>query len=506
MSGLEIGSAVVIVALSLACLPRWWMVAQKEHYGPGRVTAIHRLWAASRPVQWVAGAAAVVLGLAGLFLPPLGAVSALLWLSLPLGLPLWQRGAVVFTPRLRRLAAVNVALVVAVAAVLWLLSTDSLMVVGLLPLVIAPLTDVALAIAKPIEDRLARRWQVQAANTIRRVNPRIVAITGSYGKTSTKNFANHLIQGRWSTLASPASFNNAMGLSRAVNDRLEPGTDVFIAEMGTYGPGEITALTTVFPPEISAITTIGEAHLERMKDKATIARAKSEILPPARTVVLSIDDPELRDLVTAYTTGEYAGTKRVITVSAQDPSADISLLEGSLTIEGETHPVAGDWSHPINVAVAVGLARALDVPTQTIVARLPGIPGTPHRAEANRTAEGVWVIDDTFNSNPTGAAAALRKAVGLAGETGTVWTITPGMVELGHEQASRNEDFARAATASERMRLAVVGWTNRRALTKGEPDRTLTFGSRTEAQRHVLAQVRPADVVLYENDLPSHYP
>ena len=154
--------------------------------------------------------------------------------------------------------------------------------VALVPLLALPIAEVALLAAHPLEDQLGRRYEVSAAAKIKQVAPRVVAITGSYGKTSTKNYAAHLMAGRWSVLASPASFNNVLGLARAVNDRLTPGTDVFVAEMGTYGPGEIARLCRMFPPEVSAITTIGEAHLERMKDRATIVRAKSEILEPAQ--------------------------------------------------------------------------------------------------------------------------------------------------------------------------------------------------------------------------------
>lgn len=80
------------------------------------------------------------------------------------------------------------------------------------------------------------------------------------------------------------------------------------------------------------------------------------------------------------------------------------------------------------------------------------------------------------------------------------------MVELGSEQAARNAEFARAATATDALRLCVVGRTNRKALGAGDPSRTETFGSREEAMRHVLAAAGPGDVVLYENDLPDHYP
>jgi UDP-N-acetylmuramoyl-tripeptide--D-alanyl-D-alanine ligase len=154
----------------------------------------------------------------------------------------------------------------------------------------------------------------------------------------------------------------------------------------------------------------------------------------------------------------------------------------------------------------VGLALALDVPEQTVVDRLATVPATPHRAETSTLDTGVTVIDDTYNANPEGAARALARARSLLGEGGTVWTVTPGMVELGAEQARRNADFARAATAGDDMRLVIVGRTNRVALSAGEASRTQVFGNRDEAARHVMATAAAGDVVLYENDLPDHYP
>lgn len=497
---------VVIGLVTLLSYLRWLRVAQREHYEPGRLFAIAGIWTRSRPVELVLLLAVVAVCVASFWLPWGGIVGALLWLGWPAGMSFVGAKRLVFTDRVRRLAAVVVVLHVIAAVVLALVPSHAVVV---LPLLVLPIAEAGLAIMAPVERRLARKWQVQAAAKIRRVSPRVVAITGSYGKTSTKNYATHLMQGRWSTLASPASFNNVMGLSRAVNDRLEPGTDVFVAEMGTYGPGEIKALTEIFPPEVSAITTIGEAHLERMKTRATIVKAKSEILPPARAVVLNVDVPEL-----ARIADELTATKKVVRCSTEAGSqADVIVSAGAdhdvarVIISGVSYDVVlpDEVGHPINVAVAVGLALAVDVPVETILQRLPGVPATPHRAEAAQTPGGVWVVDDTFNSNPTGAAAALAKAQRLAGEAGTVWTITPGMVELGSEQAARNADFARAATATERLRLCIVGRTNRKALRAGDPGRTLEFDSRQAAADHVLTHAGAGDVVLYENDLPDHY-
>ncbi|MBO0841716.1 MAG: UDP-N-acetylmuramoyl-tripeptide--D-alanyl-D-alanine ligase [Nocardioides sp.] len=494
--------AILLVTslLTLVSYYRWLRVAQREHYEPGRLLAIEGIWTKARPVELVLLLAVVAVCVASFWMPYGALVGALLWLAWPVGMSFVGPKRLVFTDRVKRLGGVLIALHLVLTIVLALVPVP---LAGVLPIAAVPLAEAALAIMWPAEKRMARKWQVQAAETIRKVSPRIVAITGSYGKTSTKNYTTHLMQGRWSTLASPASFNNAAGLSRAVNERLTPGTDVFVAEMGTYGPGEIAKLTEIFPPEVSAITTIGEAHLERMKTRETIVRAKSEILPQARTVVLNVDVPEL-----AAIADELAASKRVIRCSAQPGTkADVRVIGSTLEIEGATYEVTmpEEVGHPSNVAVAVGLALAVDVPAETIVQRLPQIPGTAHRAETNKTPGGVWVVDDTFNSNPDGAAAALAKAQKLAGESGTVWTITPGMVELGTEQATRNAEFAKAATATDRLQLCIVGRTNRKALRSGEAARTHEFDSRKAAADHVLASASAGDVVLYENDLPDHY-
>ena len=489
---------IVVALLSLVSYLRWLRVAQREHYEPGRVLAIVGMWVRAGGIN----GAALFLILLGCIIslgdPLVGIVFAIWWLLWPHGMALVGPRRLTFTPRVKRLAAVVVVVHVIAAVVLGL--NDA---ISILPPMSVLIAEIGLLATRPIENRYARKWQVQAADKLRRVSPRVVAITGSYGKTSTKNYAAHLMAGRWSTLASPASFNNAMGLSRAVNDRLEPGTDVFVAEMGTYGPGEIAQLVSSFPPDVSAITTIGEAHLERMKRREVIVQAKSEILPPASTVVLNVDVPELAKIA-----DDLAATKRVIRCSATaGTAADVSLVGTTLTIDGQSYDVTlpAEVDHPTNVAIAVGLALAVDVPVDTIVSRLSGIPATPHRAETTWREDGLVVIDDTFNSNPTGAAAALKRAESLAGPDGTIWTITPGMVELGNEQFARNAELAKAATATPRHRLCIVGRTNRKALLSGDKTRTYLYPSREAAATHVMREVSGGDVVLYENDLPDHY-
>ncbi len=501
---------VLVAVLTGVSYLRWWRVAQREHYQAGRLLAMAWIWCRAYRPNLVVGAVLLVLAFAGFVSVWVALAAAGVWLLWPLGLDLWPRTArLVLTGRVRRLVAVTLVLHALVATVLILVGA-----VALLPLAVLPVAELALLVTAPVEQRMGRRFAASAATQIAKVAPRVVAITGSYGKTSTKNYAAHLMSGRWSVLPSPASFNNAMGLSRAVNDRLVPGTDVFVAEMGTYGPGEIAALCELFPPEVSAIVTIGEAHLERMRNRETIVRAKSEILPPARTVVLNVDVPEL-----AEAADRLDGEKRVLRCSAGGAAhADVIVAPAQPDTDGSAgwRVVIGgserrvtlppETGHPINVAVAIGLSLAIDVPEATIWERLGSIPATPHRAETTTLANGITVIDDTYNANPDGAAQALVTARSRVGDDGTVWTITPGMVELGSRQAERNAELARLATAAPGMQLCIVGRTNRAALLRGASGQAACFPGREAAVAHVMAHAAAGDVVLYENDLPNHYP
>ena len=108
-------------------------------------------------------------------------------------------------------------------------------------------------------------------------SPVTVAITGSFGKTTTKLYVRHLVAGQRSVLASPASFNNTGGLARTLNEHLTPGTEVFVAEMGTYGPGEIRKMCAWVQPSIGVIVNIGPVHLERMRSLDGVVKAKAEI-------------------------------------------------------------------------------------------------------------------------------------------------------------------------------------------------------------------------------------
>jgi UDP-N-acetylmuramoyl-tripeptide--D-alanyl-D-alanine ligase len=516
---LLISSAVLGLAAAVLSTLRWLRVAQREHYIAPWVGVIEAVWLRTRPlalVQLLVAIALTIVALVGVGLGvgdrespwqlQLGLPVAFVILAVfPLGLGVRGRSsALAWTPRLRRLL---VAWVVVFGGATALLALASGIAALAITLILAPqLMDLALAIMAPIEKRLSRKYLVSARKRLTQVRPKVVAITGSYGKTSTKGYVAHLLSGAFSTVASPASFNNLMGLSRAVNDRVVPGTEVFVAEMGIYGEGEIRELSESFPPDVAAITTIGEAHLARMGTREVIFRAKAEITEKAGTVVLPIDDPLLLGLAEIC----RAQGKTVITVSTDaDTSADVVVADSTVTVavagqKPETAPVTiSGVGHAVNLAVAVGIATALGVPLSQLAGRLAALPDSAHRAEVQRAASGVTIIDDTYNSNPVGAARAVEGAAALASGAPLV-VVSPGMVELGPVQRDRNRAFA-AQVHDAGGQLFAIGTTNRKALVDGAPDARL-FARREQAVAAALDQAGERGVILYENDLPDHYP
>jgi UDP-N-acetylmuramoyl-tripeptide--D-alanyl-D-alanine ligase len=496
-------STALLGACLLAAIPaglRWLRVAQREHYLAGSVAAFSGRWWTSGPLNRVL-LGLMVFGLVGswwsgwwAFLVPAAQIG-------PIGLSIRGRTSpLVWTARLRRVAIVAGILMIGVYSVGAALESGFLIALGLF--LLPALVDIALRVLGPIELMLGNRWVEQASARLKASGAKVVAITGSYGKTTTKQYAAHLLGGTFRTVASPASFNNRMGLARAINEHLVPGTEVFVAEMGTYGPGEIESLTQWVPPDVAAMVAIGPVHLERFRTLERIVAAKSEILDRARVGVISVDHPLLARLAL-----ERQETMDVITVSSEGDDARVTVEKGLVRVDGVK---LGEISHdvfPVNLAVAVGIGLALGVEPADMESRMEALPRPEHRQTLSNSERGFAVIDDTFNSNPAGA----RMALGLlerVGDGGRKVVVTPGMVELGPDQFEQNIVFA-AESAAVADDLLIVGRTNRDALLEGSAKggaSVTVVTSREEAVDWVRRNLGPGDAVLYENDLPDHYP
>lgn len=490
ISALAVGSA-------LASL-RWLRVAQREHYLAGSVGRFAWRW-------WTATPGSVALAVAGvgaLGASPFRSEAALVVAAVtaigPPGLGLKGRtSALAWTGRLRRLTA-GLGIIVGAGMVAGGLVHPA--IAALTAMGVPVFLDLVLGALRPIEERLGRPWVEKAARALRESGATVVAITGSYGKTTTKGYVAHLLSAERRVLASPASFNNRMGLARAVNEHLAGKVDVFVAEMGTYGPGEIAELCSWIPPDVAVITAIGPVHLERFRTEERIVQAKAEILNGAGTAVLNVDDSRLAALA------ESSGNRRVVRVGTTG-GLEVAVREGRVEVNGEPIGSSPASAHAGNVACAVGVAVALGLDPAAVGRRLDALVEPEHRRTVATGSSGVVVIDDTFNSNPTGARAALR-ALAEVPVTGRRAIVSPGMVELGRRQPEENRAFAVEA-GGVADHLVVVGRTNRRALLEGADVAgipTTVVADREEAVAWVKAELGDGDAVLYENDLPDHFP
>ena len=509
-------SIVGLAALAIASI-KWLRVIQRQHYLVGSVVSMARVWTGAYPLNRLIVFVPWIAAISAFFIDPdlAGIVGALALAAFPIGLGIRGRtSTLAWTARLRRLASM---VVVMTGGLIWLIEwaasagivrdamagIPGVVVIAVFPLVL----EIAQVSAAPLERRLSQRFVDQAASALARVGPVVVGITGSYGKTSTKGYVRDLLQGSKRVIASPASFNNRLGLSKAINEHLTGDAEVFVAEMGTYGAGEIADLCTWIPPDIAVITAIGPVHLERFRTERNVLAAKAEILEAAKVVVFNVDHPMLEGLADRPT------DKTVWRCGTTDRATDVRVVKGDENVEvivgGES---IGSARLPgvfaTNLACAVAVSLEIGVSQKTIMERIALLEPPDHRQKIYESAGGFMIIDDTFNSNPTGAARALTVLAGHGGPEARRVVVTPGMVELGPKQADENQQFATNAShiADD---IVIVGRTNRRWLvrgTKAGEASVIVVRTREEAVDWVKANLGLGDVVLYENDLPDHYP
>jgi UDP-N-acetylmuramoyl-tripeptide--D-alanyl-D-alanine ligase len=486
---------------------RWLYVAQREHYLPGSTIRFAFRWSVAGIANVLAAVLLTVLALAAWAPAPLGVVSAAV---LGVIAAFWPFGlsakGMAWTARVKRLAGLAAAgAAVFLGLTWWWLGVRGLLA-GLAAVTLGSdlVMDLAMRVAWPIERRLQRQWVEKARTRLRQVGPGVVAITGSYGKTTAKEYVRRTLGLAGPTMASPASFNNAMGLSRAVNEHLAPGTKWFVAEMGAYGPGEVRAMCEWLPPDIAAITAIGPVHLERFGSLDVTLSSKAEIFERARVAVVNADDERLA----AHADVLEASGKRVIRCGTT-PGLDVTVSDAgdswTATIDGTVVEHIPKVPFATNLAVALGIGLAADVPPDGLAGAFAGAETPEHRQSIVTADGGFSIIDNTFNSNPAGAASSLAL---LGAFDGRKVVVTPGMVELGNMQAEENRAFG-AAASRVADDVVVVKRTNRRALLEGAAEGSATvhgFPDRDTAVAWVRAHLGPGDAVLYENDLPGHYP
>jgi UDP-N-acetylmuramoyl-tripeptide--D-alanyl-D-alanine ligase len=424
----------------------------------------------------------------------------------------------VMTWRARRLAICQGLLAVGLSSGSLWRGNAALMAILPLAALASPLTTTAANLLLfPVEEALRRYYLRDAARKLRRLAPTVVAVAGSYGKTSTKEFLATILSARYEVLKPPGSYNTPMGLSRLIREQLRPTHEVLVAELGDWVPGDIALLCGLLRPTVGVVTTIGPEHLERFRTMDRVVASKSELLealPAQGAAVMNQDDPTVRGLADRGWAASVIrfGLADEAQVRARDVRTTREGLEFVVQIDGAAEAafkVGVLGRHNVsNLLAAIAAAHSLGMTLDEIATAARRIAPVEHRLQPIEGSGGVLVIDDAFNSNPRGAAAALDVLAELDG--GQRILVTPGMVELAEREFDENRAFGRRA-AGVCDAVVVVGRQRAAPLVAGLRDggfpdeRLYVVSDLAEATGRLNTLVRSGDVVLFENDLPDTY-
>ena len=305
--------------------------------------------------------------------------------------------------------------------------------------------------------------QALARGLRREINPLVVAVTGSNGKTSTKEFLRAVLGARHRVAATPGNFNNHVGLPLTLLG-LEHGHEVMVCELGMNHPGEIAPLAAIAEPDIAVITNIGVAHIEFMGSREAIAREKGELVAALSSdglAVLNADDP-FTDSIAARCRGRVvrAGIDAG-DVQAREPVAIADGMAFTLSAGGESVPasipVAG--RHMVAnaaLAAAVGWCRGLAL--KDIASALAGTRPSDGRLQL-REAGGLRFLDDSYNANPDSMRAGILTLIesARAAGGGRTLAVLGHMAELGPEAGEIHRDLGGWIAGQGIDALCVVG-------------------------------------------------
>jgi UDP-N-acetylmuramoyl-tripeptide--D-alanyl-D-alanine ligase len=345
-------------------------------------------------------------------------------------------------------------------------------------------------------------YQRLAANYRKSLTLRVVAITGSNGKTSTKDFAAAVLARRFQVTKTQGNFNNHVGLPRTI---LEAGSrdEVAVWEIGMNHPGEVAALAKVAAPDVGIITNIGVAHIEFMGSREKIAEEKgalSQAVGAEGTVILNADDPFTKGIAArtggkVILAGTTAGTIRASEINQSGSATDFTILEGAHRCRAQL-PVPG--LHMVqNALLAVAAGRVFGLSLEECAVGLVGAPLTKARLQV-KEIRAVQFLDDSYNANPDSMKAALRTLVELDAD-GQRIAVLGEMRELGDESERAHREVGEIAAALKVDHLIAIGSvaaTIAEAAKRAGLENSSTVASTAEAAELLVELATPGDLVL----------
>src|SRR5947207_904988 len=362
-----------------------------------------------------------------------------------------------------------------------------------------------------VSDTLAG-YQNLAANYRRSLPLKVIAITGSNGKTSTKDFLAATLSRGFRVTKTEGNFNNHVGLPQTML-AASSSDEIAVWEIGMNHPGEIAALSKLAAPDAAVITNVGRAHIEFMGSREAIAAEKgalAEAVGPGGTVILNADDPfsqgiAKRTRAKVILAGIESGSVRASEMRHSPAGIEFTILEGAHRCRAQL-PVPG--THMVqNAMLAVAASRAFGLSLENCAAGLASAPLTKARLQI-KEINGIQFIDDSYNANPDSMKAALRTLVELDADGRRV-AVLGQMNELGEESERGHREVGETAAAlgiDELFAVGEAGAAIAQAARKAGLENSSAVDSPEEAARRLSATASPGYLILVKGSRTARMP
>ena len=429
----------------------------------------------------------------------------------------------VITKRVKRLI-VTISIIYLLPVIFFFINTENrnicLLILSILTSMNYLIIYLANIINYPVERFVYHHFERLAKNKLKSMNNlKVIGITGSYGKTSSKNILNDILKIKFNCLATPKSINTFNGLMITINNKLSKLDDIFIAEMGAYVKGEINGLCKLVNPKYGIITSIGNAHLATFGSEQNIIDGKMELieyLPSDGIGVLNKDDLKQKNYKI-----KNKNKCKIIWIGIDNKDVDVKASNIKCNSKGTSFTVkfkdiekTYDFETKLlgkhnvyNILASIALGYEFGISIKNLQQAVKKVKPVEHRLELKRLGD-FYQIDDAYNSNPIGAKNALDV---LDLMKGTKVVVTPGMIELGEKEEEYNREFGRQISEVA-DKVILIGEKRTKPIKQGLIDKKFD-----EDNIYVLNDVRDAYVLinkfkekddlyaLFENDLPDTY-
>ncbi len=434
-------------------------------------------------------------------------------IALAFSVPKKAKKPLVYTMRVKRMLITTA--VIYLAILILGIYFGFALISGALFVLVAPAWVMAAnLINRPIEKAINNYYINDAKKLISSSNAKVIGITGSYGKTSMKYYLATLLKAKYNVLMTPESFNTPMGVVMTIRSSLNALHEVFICEMGAKRVGEIKEICDIVNPDAGIITSIGPQHLETFKSLDNIKKTKFELADSLRNggmLYLNGNDENI-----AAFKGDRQNISYSVNGSAAYNATDLCLTDKGTkftvtTPKGETCEFTTKligMHNVLNITGAIAVANTMGIELKSLKSHVAKLESVPHRLELINRGKDI-IIDDAYNSNPSGTKAALET---LSYFDGMKILLTPGMVELGEKQDELNKEFgANAAKVCDYVIL--VGEKQAKPIYEGlksvdyPDDKIFVANNLNEAINHAYAinSKMQRKIILLENDLPDNY-